>query len=31
VHDQPSVQVEWVRVTEAPRCTAVVRVEGRHS
>ncbi|RLS97326.1 MAG: 6-carboxytetrahydropterin synthase [Planctomycetota bacterium] len=31
VHDQPSVQVEWVRVTEAPRCTAVVRVQGRHS
>ncbi|MFZ9915990.1 MAG: 6-pyruvoyl trahydropterin synthase family protein [Phycisphaerales bacterium] len=24
----PSVHLEWVRVTEAPRCTAIVRLHG---
>ncbi len=29
VEKAPGVRVEWVRVTEAPRCTAVVRFAAR--
>ncbi len=29
LREEPALHLEWVRVTEAPRCTAVVRVAPR--